>query len=104
MKQTAVQWCVDKIDLLTHSYFLGAVKGTEYYEKLTDIVKEAMELEKKQIINADLAGVKRTVTNVHTNFVKIPEVLKNIEKIEAGILNHENGQQYYNKTYGRESN
>jgi hypothetical protein len=49
MKQTAVQWCTDKIDLLTHSYFLGAVKGTEYYNKLTDIVKQAMELEKEQM-------------------------------------------------------
>jgi hypothetical protein len=80
MKQTAVQWCVDKIDLLTHSYFLGAVKGTEYYNKLTDIVKEAMELEREQIINAH--GNKKIMSRGVGNY-----------------LETYTGEQYYKETY-----
>lgn len=92
MKQTAIEWLVKK-------YF------EDYNVLISELeYQQAIEMEKQQIIDADLAGVKRTVNNVHNNLVKIPEVIKKIEDMESGKLNHENGQEYYNQTYGKSSN
>ena len=92
MKQTTVEWLEEKFN----SYDLNV--GKEEFRKL---LNQAKQMEKEQIIAADLAGVKRTVLNVHTNLVKIPHVLQKIEEIETGELNHENGEQYYADTFKR---
>jgi hypothetical protein len=48
-KQTAVQWYADKQESLQGIFSLGGITATEYYEKITELVKEAMELEKEQM-------------------------------------------------------
>lgn len=88
-KQTAVDWLVKK-------YF------DEYNVLLPELeFEQAKQIEKQQIIDADLAGVKRTMLNVHNNLIKIQHVLDKLNDMEAGKLNHENGEQYYNETYGK---
>ena len=49
MKQTAVQWYADRQETLRGVLMFGVIKTTEYYNTLADFVKEAMELEKKQM-------------------------------------------------------
>lgn len=97
MKQTAVSWLAQQ--LVDRKLFESSAPLT--HDTLEHLVDEAKQMEKRQILEADLAGVKRTVLNVHTNLVKIPHVLKKIEEIEKGELNHENGEQYYADTFKR---
>jgi hypothetical protein len=86
-KQTAVQFCADKIDLLAHKYFLGAIKGIEYYEKLTKIVKEAMDLEKEQITDAHYYG--------GCDF----QELQKSQNEECPMMSY--SEEYYNKTFNQ---
>ena len=88
MKQTAVDWLEAELKKIP-------------FVKVDEVFKQAKQMEKQQIIDADLAGVKRTMLNVHNNLIKIQHVLDKLSDMEAGKLNHENGEQYYNETYGK---
>lgn len=90
-KQTAVDWLVEEL-----------TKQNMFMHLFTKEIQQAKQMEKQQIIDADLAGVKRTMLNVHNNLVKIQHVLDKLNDMEAGKLNHENGEQYYNETYGKQ--
>ncbi len=76
MKQTAVEWLVSelnqKIDFIP----------IDKWDMIRDIVQQAKQMEKEQIINANIAGV---------------DVV--IEKKRFII-----GEQYYNETYGSKGN
>lgn len=79
-KQSAVQWYADKQTSLIGIYFLGGITLTQYYEKLTDIVKEALKIEREQIINA------------HGN-------KKRMCRGEGNYLETYTGEQYFKETY-----
>jgi hypothetical protein len=83
MKQTAVQWYADKQESLQGIFSLGAITATEYYEKLSDLVKEAMELEKEQMFA----------------YTKNRQV---IGEYSQKFFEHD-FEQYYKEIYGRES-
>ena len=51
MKQTAVQWYAQQQESLSGILSLGGITAVEYYEKLNNLVKEAMKLEKDQRID-----------------------------------------------------
>ena len=95
-KQTAVDFIVDKL-----SEILGdicndlSVKQTlrNHYA-----IKEAKAIEKQQIIDADLAGVERTLRTIN-NHTPTPITLELIEAIKKGETNHEDGEQYYESTF-----
>jgi hypothetical protein len=90
-RQTAIDWLIEQLE-----------PAISLQSKIIHKYKEqAKQMEKQQIIDADLAGVKRTMLNVHNNLVKIQHVLDKLNDMEAGKLNHENGEQYYNETYGK---
>lgn len=91
-KQTAVDWLVEQIKSDQNQKALSANEWMQ-------VIEQAKQMEKQQIIDADLAGVKRTALNVHNNLIKIPEIINKIGCMENGILNHENGEQYYNEIY-----
>lgn len=80
MKQTAVQWYADKQESLQGIFSLGGITATEYYEKMTELVKAAMQLEKEQITDAFNSGED----NIDAN---------------GGLIIKNGSEQYYNKTY-----
>ena len=79
-RQTAVQWYADKQESLQGIFSLGGITATEYYEKMTELVKAAMQLEKEQITDAFNSGED----NIDAN---------------GGLIIKNGSEQYYNKTY-----
>lgn len=75
-KQTAVQWLVEtinnKIDYIP----------IKYWDSIKDIVQQALEIEKKQIMDARINGDMNSMCIAH--------------------LAKEKAEQYYNKTYKSE--
>jgi len=79
MKQTAVEWLIDKLtDEPEHYIFL--CDKPEYMYGLTKIIEQAKEMEKQQIINAYLQKKR----------------LSNISKCMKLCVDSE---KYYNETY-----
>jgi hypothetical protein len=71
--------------------------------ELEAVIKEAKQMEKEQIIEADLAGVERTLLD----FSKFPNLVGYLKKtlslvndMKEGRDTHDNGIEYYNETYG----
>ncbi len=57
--KTAVQWFASKqYDLARRIYKIDIIKDTKYYEELNDILRQALDLEKQQILDARLDGFK----------------------------------------------
>ncbi len=89
-KQTAVQWLERRFHF---------TKG-----QLIDIdFEQALQMEREQIIDADLAAVERTLLD----FSKFPNLVGYLKKtlsvvndIKEGRDTHDNGIEYYNETYG----
>jgi hypothetical protein len=93
-KHTAVEW-------LEQAYWDN--KGT-LSQKHFD---QAKQMEKEQIIEADLAGVERTLLD----FSKFPNLVGYLKKtlslvndMKEGRDTHDNGIEYYNETYGKTKN
>jgi hypothetical protein len=94
-KQTAVEWLEEQINLgLSERGLISAIK-------------EAKQMEKEQIIEADLAGVERTLLG----FSKFPNLVGDLKKplslvndMKEGRDTHDNGIEYYNETYGQTKN
>jgi|LakMenE18May11ns_1017448.scaffolds.fasta_scaffold9453713_1 hypothetical protein len=85
MKQTAVEWLEEQ---LSYDNGLG-VRYPSHNEMahLNDYFKQAKEMEKQQIIDADLNGSIRTAkgNDLKTSSLRIKEL----------------GEQYYNQTFGK---
>jgi hypothetical protein len=57
--KTAVEWFAGKqYDLSRRIYKIDIIKDTKYYEELNDILQQALDLEKQQILDARLDGFK----------------------------------------------
>jgi hypothetical protein len=100
-KQTAVEWYIEQRDMLE------SVSIEEYWERKNSINEQAKQMEKEQIIDADLAGVERTLLD----FSKFPnlvgdlkETLSLVNDMKEGRDTHDNGIEYYNETYGKTKN
>jgi len=76
-KLTPVQWFAGVAEDMRNKLFLKIITPMEYYEKLTEALKTAMEQEKKQIKKAFLKN---------DNSISITDALENFE-------------QYYNDTF-----
>jgi hypothetical protein len=95
-KQTAVDYLVEQ--LIKEGFF----------KRLPIIaIQQAKQMEKEQIIEADLAGVERTLLD----FSKFPnlvgdlkETLSLVNDMKEGRDTHDNGIEYYNETYGKTKN
>jgi hypothetical protein len=76
MKQSAVEWLVEKVLQTNH---LKAI--------FEDEINQAKEMEKQQIIDADLNGSIRTAESAdfRVSFLRIKEL----------------GEQYYNETFNK---
>jgi len=55
-KLTPVQWFAGVAEDLRGKLTLGAISPIEYYEELNSVLKVALEMEKQQIIDANMAG------------------------------------------------
>lgn len=90
MKQiSAVEWLVEH--LKEYDFQLEEHKN--------EILK-AKELEKEQIVNSHLAGAKKMILSIN-EFVDCSNVLKEIEDIEIGTDTHDEGIEYYDKTFNK---
>lgn len=78
-------------------FIMSSVKG-EIHPADMIIFELAKALEKQQIVDADLAGVERTLRTIN-NHVPTPFTLELIEAIKKGETNHEDGEQYYESTF-----
>ena len=92
-QQTAVDWILEKIG--KHHILEPTL--------LKNVIERAKQMEKEQIIKADLAGVERTVMTFIKYYIQLPGVLNTIKNIKESTDTHENGEQYYNETYGEKS-
>lgn len=93
-KQTAVDLIFENFNLLSDADFKSWMLNN--HDKLK-------QLEKEQIIEADLAGVERTLLD----FSKFPNLVGCLKKtlslvrdMKEGRDTHDNGIEYYNETYG----
>ena len=89
---TAVEWLVNKLN--------NDFGNNDFLITYANEIEKAKEMEKQQIIKAHFQGVKETVLNL-SEHIDIPKTLKNIKEIENGIGKHEEGEDYYNKTYNK---
>jgi hypothetical protein len=90
MKQTAVEWLVNRIN--------KDFKNYDFLITYSNEIIQANEIFKQQVIDAHFQGVKETALNL-SEHISIPKTLNNIQEIENGIGKHEEGEDYYNETF-----
>jgi len=98
MEQTAVEWYEIEINLLIEKLEAKEISKRDFRVMKHNLFYPAKEIEKQQIIEAHFQGVKETVLNV-SEHINIPKTLNTIQEIENGIGKHEEGEDYYNKTF-----
>jgi hypothetical protein len=98
MEQTAVEWYEIEINLLIEKLEAKEISKRDFRVMKHNLFYPAKEIEKQQIIEAHFQGVKETVLNV-SKYIDITKTLNTIQEIENGIGKHEEGEDYYNKTF-----
>jgi hypothetical protein len=106
-KQTAVEWYANASHELIVKKTKGEINHVELLTMHHNLIQQAKQMEKEQIIEADLAGVERTLLD----FSKFPnlvgdlkETLSLVNDMKEGRDTHDNGIEYYNETYGKTKN
>lgn len=106
-KQTAVEWYANASHELIVKKNNGEITNTDFLITHHNLFYEAQKMEKEQIIEADLAGVERTLLD----FSKFPNLVGYLKKtlslvndMKEGRDTHDNGIEYYNETYGQTKN
>ncbi len=95
-QQTAVDWLVSELNhCLENSGKIEVVP-----ELLVKLQEQANKIHREQIINADFAGVERTIMNFN-KYIPTPDVLNILKNIKEGTDTHENGEEYYNETFNQ---
>jgi hypothetical protein len=64
-QQTAVEWGIEKLASLTFDYMEGFISKREYDELSKGVIRQAKEMEKEQIEDAELRG-KEIIIIKHT--------------------------------------
>lgn len=107
-KQSVTKWLEQEFRKLAHSgaYKLGMRDIRVTQEMFDELFEQAHQKFQNQIVEADLAGVERTLLDIS----KFPEFvgdlkapgapLSIVDAIKKGLDTHDNGIEYYNKTYG----
>lgn len=95
-QQTSVDWLVSELNHCLESN--GKIEVVP--ELLVKLQEQANQIHKEQIINADFAGVERTIMNFN-KYIPTPDVLNILKNIKEGTDTHENGEQYYNETFNQ---
>jgi hypothetical protein len=106
-KQTAVEWYIEQEQILGDKLSEGIIGLSLFNDEVAKLKIQAKQMEKEQIIEADLAGVERTLLD----FSKFPnlvgdlkETLSLVNDMKEGRDSHDNGIEYYNETYGKTKN
>lgn len=96
MKQSAVEFLLRELG----DKFPKEVQDLYVSNKdvFASICLQAKEMEKQHIMDAHFQGIKETVLNL-SEYINIHETLKTIKKVENGTEKHEEGEDYYNKTF-----
>jgi hypothetical protein len=71
-----------------------------YNKELILKLKELLEKEKEQIIDAHFNGMDKLATSL-SEFLPIKHTMSVIQEIKNGGDIHEDGEQYYNQTYNQ---
>jgi predicted transcriptional regulator len=93
-KQTAVEWLISQLHK-TRDYQRVINEANQSGSLVRDVIKEAKEMEKEQIINA--------INTVSENNVKYANmIVSSWSKIEGELFMHNTklAEQYYQETYG----
>ena len=88
MKQTAVEWLVKELNKMID--FIPMDK----WDKIRDIVQQAKEMEKKQIINSHVTGIIEPLIMKNYKGLSVDEIKVEITK---------QAEQYYNETFKNET-
>ncbi len=100
-QQTATDWLAEKYNYITWMRNRDEMSAETADKLRAQYLEEANQMHKKQIVNADLAGVERTVIKFN-EYIPLPDVLTVIENIKQGTDTHEQGEEYYNETFGND--
>ena len=92
MKQTAVEWLIEKLNQCEPMY--SGIQSNEHKEHLEKLVEQAKQMEKEQIINSHITGIIE------------PLIMKNykglsVDKIKVEITKQ--AEEYYNETFKNET-
>ena len=88
MKQTAVEWLVKELNKMID--FIPMDK----WDKIRDIVQQAKEMEKKQIINSHVTGIIEPLIMKNYKGLSVDEIKVEITK---------QAEEYYNETFKNET-
>jgi hypothetical protein len=102
-KQTALDWYIEQEQILGNKLVDDTLDLDQFNNEVVKLKTQAKQMEKEQIIEADLAGVERTLLD----FSKFPNLVGDLKKtlslvndMKEGRDTHDNGIEYYNETYG----
>jgi hypothetical protein len=93
-QQTAVEWLIEQLQK-TRDYQRVINEANQSGSSVRDVIREAKEMEKKQIIDA--------INNVSENNVKYANmIVSSWSQIEGELFMHNTkvAEQYYEQTYG----
>ena len=93
-QQTAVEWLISQLQK-TRDYQRVINEANESSSSVRDVIKEAKEMEKEQMIDA--------INNVSENNVKYANmIVSSWSQIEGELFMHNTkvAEQYYEQTYG----
>ena len=83
MKQTAVEWLFENTNKLLMDLLQGNITTISYGIKATELIYQAKQMEKEQLIDAHIEGQRVFDEHPHTQWTT------------------DQAEQYYNETYGK---
>ena len=92
MKQTAVEWLVEKLNQCEPMY--SGIQSNEHKEHLEKLVEQAKEMEKEQIINSHVTGIIEPLIMKNYKGLSVDEIKVEITK---------QAEEYYNETFKNET-
>jgi hypothetical protein len=84
MKQTAVEWLIEELN----------DNGFSYLDLATDIIEQAKEMEKENIINSHITGIIEPLIMKNYKGFSVDEIKVEITK---------QAEEYYNETFKNET-
>ena len=92
MKQTAVEWLVEKLNQCEPMY--SGIQSNEHKEHLEKLVQQSKEMEKENIINSYVTGLVDPIIMKNYKGLSVDEIKVEITK---------QAEEYYNETFKNET-